>query len=75
METSLQKDPNFQALYDTDPEFRQLSEDHVKLKTEAADLSKAKYLSPDMMARLKEMKKRKLELKDKLLQKLHQERQ
>jgi uncharacterized protein YdcH (DUF465 family) len=46
--------------------FRELSEEHKKLQKEASKMAKAVYLSPDLEMREVEIKKRKLDVKDKL---------
>jgi len=66
MLTSLQKDPRFEHLFEHNAEFRELSEKHKGLQREADKLGKALYLSPGMELKIHEIKKRKLEIKDRL---------
>ncbi len=66
MQSSLQKDPRFSKVYEGNENFRVLNEEHLRLKREAADFNKAKYLTPEQSQRMYEIKKRKLEIKDRL---------
>jgi uncharacterized protein YdcH (DUF465 family) len=66
MQSSIQKDPRFSKAYEVSEDFRILSDEHIRLKREAAEFNKAKYLSPELNMRMHEIKKRKLEIKDKL---------
>jgi len=66
MEFTIQSDPRYTKAYEKSEDFRLLSEEHIKLKREATEFNKAKYLSPEQNIRMREIKKRKLEIKDKL---------
>jgi len=66
MFSSLHQDKRFDHLYEHNPMFRELSEEHKKLQKEASKMAKAVYLSPDLEMREVEIKKRKLDVKDKL---------
>ncbi len=66
MESTIQNDPRYSKAYEKSEDFRLLSEEHIRLKREASEFNKAKYLSPDQDIRMHQIKKRKLEIKDKL---------
>lgn len=66
MLSSLEKDPRFQHLYRHNSSFRELTDQHKDLRREVEKLQKAIYLSPDMENRVHELKKKKLEIKDRL---------
>lgn len=66
MLSSLHQDKRFDHLYEHNLVFRELNEEHSKLQKEAAKMSKAVYLSPDLEMKETEIKKRKLDIKDKL---------
>lgn len=66
MNTSLQSDPRYVRLCETSDDFRTLCAEHIKLKQEVLEFNKAKHLNPEQLARMHEIKKRKLEIKDKL---------
>ncbi len=66
MATSLHNDPRFEHLYEHNAAFRELSKQHQDIQKEADKLNKALYLSPDLDMRIHELKKMKLEIKDKL---------
>jgi len=66
MESTIQSDPRYTRAYEKSEDFRLLSEEHIRLKREASEFNKAKYLSPEQNIRMQEIKKRKLEIKDKL---------
>lgn len=66
MKTSLRNDPRYKQLCETNDEFRALSDEHIKLKQEVVEFNKAKHLNPEQLAKMHEVKKRKLEIKDKL---------
>ncbi len=66
MLTSIEKDPRFSHLYEHNDAFRELTERHKDLKREVEKLKKAIHLGPDMEAHMHDLKKRKLETKDKL---------
>lgn len=68
MQSSIQKDPRFLKAHEGSEEFRDLSDEHMRLKKEAADFNKAKFLAPEDEQKMHEIKKRKLEIKDKLEQ-------
>jgi len=66
MKTSLRKDPRYTQLCETNDEFRALSAEHIKLKQEVVGFNKAKHPNPEQLAKMHEIKRRKLEIKDKL---------
>ncbi|MFQ5433113.1 MAG: DUF465 domain-containing protein [Nitrospinota bacterium] len=66
MESTIQSDPRFSKAYEKSEDFRLLSEEHIRLKREASEFNRAKYLTPEQEARMHQIKKRKLEIKDKL---------
>ncbi|GMT42439.1 MAG: hypothetical protein IEMM0002_0850 [bacterium] len=66
MNSSLRNDPRYTRLFETNDDFRKLSDEHIQLKRESSEFNKAKYLNPEQMAKMHEIKKRKLEIKDKL---------
>lgn len=66
MKSSIKNDPRFSKAYEGSDDFRLLSDEHMHLKKEASEFNKAKYLAPEQEARMHEIKKRKLEIKDKL---------
>jgi uncharacterized protein YdcH (DUF465 family) len=66
MLSSLRQDKRFDHLYEHNTEFRHLSEEHKKLQMEADQLAKALHLSSDLEMRQVALKKRKLDIKDKL---------
>lgn len=66
MESTIQNDPRYTKAYEGSEDFRVLSEEHVRLKKEASEFNKAKFLSSEQETRMHEIKKRKLEIKDKL---------
>ena len=66
MQSSIQNDPRFSKAFDGSEDFRVLNEEHMRLKKEAAEFNKAKFLTPEDDQKMHEIKKRKLEIKDKL---------
>lgn len=68
MQSSIQKDPRFLKAHEGSEDFRGLSEEHMRLKKEAADFNKAKFLTSEDEQKMHDIKKRKLEIKDKMEQ-------
>ncbi|MBI3793221.1 MAG: hypothetical protein HY280_00650 [Nitrospinae bacterium] len=66
MLSSLHQDKRFDHLYEHNVLFRQLTEEHKKLHLEADQLAKAFHLSSDLEMKQLELKKRKLDIKEKL---------
>ena len=66
MLSSLERDPRFAHLYEHNSAFRQLTTEHKELKREVEKLKKAVYLGPDMESKMHVLKKRKLDIKDRL---------
>ena len=66
MQSSIQNDPRFSKTHEGSEDFRALNEEHMRLKKEAAEFNKAKFLTPEDDKKMHEIKKRKLEIKDKL---------
>ena len=66
MESTIQSDPRYTKAYEKSEDFRLLCEEHIRLKREASEFNKAKYLTPEQNVRMHQIKKRKLEIKDKL---------
>jgi uncharacterized protein YdcH (DUF465 family) len=55
-------------LLQQDEEFRRLADEHRQFDQELKDLSSRKYLAPQDQLREVELKKRKLQLKDRMLE-------
>lgn len=66
MNSSLQQDKRFDHLYQHNPVFRELNDEHKKLQREADKMAKAVFLSADLEMKEIELKKRKLDVKTKL---------
>lgn len=66
MLTSLHNDPRFEHMFEHNVAFRQMSLEHKELQREADKLTKALYYSPEMEMKIHDIKKRKLDLKDKM---------
>lgn len=66
MQSSIQEDPRFLKAHEGSEDFRVLNEEHMRLKKEAAEFNKAKFLTPEDDHKMHEIKKRKLEVKDRL---------
>ena len=68
MQSSIQEDPRFLKAHEGSEGFRVLNEEHMRLKKETADFNKAKFLTSEDEQKMHEIKKRKLEVKDKMEQ-------
>ena len=66
MNSSLQQNPSYDNLYNKNPEFKKLCDEHLSLKREAAKLGKSRFLSESETDKLHLIKKKKLVVKDQI---------
>ena len=67
MISSLMTEEDYQRLQKENPEFKELCEEHLRLKRETARLNKLKAPTIEENALLHDLKKQKLELKDRAM--------
>jgi uncharacterized protein YdcH (DUF465 family) len=76
MDLSVQEQEELKAhLMTADDNFRQIAEEHARLKKRVAELEANSHLSEDEIAEEARLKKRKLVLKDQMLELMHQYRE
>ncbi len=76
MDLSVQDRDELKAhLMTTDEEFRQMAEEHARFKRRVSEIEANPHPSDEEVLEEAELKKRKLVLKDKMLERMHQYRE